>query len=66
MFVCPKTLLIKSLQLSLLLIASLVSANVAQGQAQSNAADLQGFVKDASGAVIPNASVCRPVITRLQ
>ena len=57
MFVCPKTLLIKSLQLSFLLIASLVSANVAQGQAQSNAADLQGFVKDASGAVIPNASV---------
>src|SRR6266566_1754385 len=57
MFVCPKTLLIKSLQLSFLLITSLVSANVAQGQAQSNAADLQGFVKDASGAVIPNASV---------
>ena len=57
MFVCPKTLLIKSLRLSFLLIASLVSANVAQGQAQSNAADLQGFVKDASGAVIPNASV---------
>src|SRR5216683_4753484 len=57
MFVCPKTLLIKSLQLSFLLIASLVCANVAHGQAQSNAADLQGFVKDASGAVVPNASV---------
>src|SRR5258708_4371543 len=57
MFVCPKTLLIRSLQLSFLLIASLVCANVAQGQAQSNAADLEGFVKDASGAVVPNASV---------
>src|SRR6266403_3225214 len=57
MFVCPKTLLLRSLQLSFLLIASLVCVNVAQGQAQSNAADLQGFVKDASGAVIPNASV---------
>ncbi len=57
MFASPKTLLIKSLQLSFLLIASFVCADVAQGQAQSNAADLQGFVKDASGAVVPNASV---------
>src|SRR6185503_19026877 len=35
----------------------LLCANVAFGQAQSNAADLQGTVKDSSGAVVANASV---------
>ncbi|HEY8412382.1 MAG TPA: carboxypeptidase-like regulatory domain-containing protein, partial [Pyrinomonadaceae bacterium] len=35
----------------------LLSANAALGQAQANAADLQGVVKDAAGAVVPNATV---------
>jgi len=36
---------------------SLIAANVALGQAQSNAADLQGVVKDSTGAVVPSATV---------
>ena len=36
---------------------SLTFANVAFGQAQSNGADLQGMVKDSTGAVVPNATV---------
>src|SRR5215218_10399315 len=35
----------------------LLSAHVAFGQAQSNAADLQGTVKDSTGAVVTNATV---------
>ncbi|HKG46211.1 MAG TPA: carboxypeptidase regulatory-like domain-containing protein [Pyrinomonadaceae bacterium] len=35
----------------------LLSAHVAFGQAQSNAADLQGTVKDPTGAVVANATV---------
>src|SRR5882724_3432714 len=57
MFMSPKTWVIRSFQLVFLLIGSFFCANMVQGQAQSNAADLQGFVKDASGAVVPNASV---------
>ncbi|MFN2529981.1 MAG: TonB-dependent receptor domain-containing protein [Pyrinomonadaceae bacterium] len=38
-------------------LVSLTAAGVALGQAQANAADLQGFVKDATGAVVPDASV---------
>src|SRR5882672_6475295 len=57
MFVSPKTWLTKSPQVMLLLLVSLICANVALGQSQSNAADLQGFVKDATGAVVPNATV---------
>ena len=57
MFMSPKTWVIRSFQLVFVLIGSFVWANVVLGQAQSNAADLQGFVKDASGAVVPNASV---------
>ncbi|HXQ73178.1 MAG TPA: TonB-dependent receptor, partial [Pyrinomonadaceae bacterium] len=34
-----------------------MSTSAALGQAQSNAADLQGTVKDAAGAVVPNANV---------
>ena len=40
----------------LLIVASLCTA-VAFGQAQSNAADLQGFVRDPSGAVVVGATV---------
>src|SRR6266550_7104654 len=57
MFVSPKTWLTKSSQVMLLLFVSLIGANVVLGQSQSNAADLQGFVKDATGAVVPNATV---------
>jgi hypothetical protein len=35
----------------------LLSANAALGQSQANAADLQGTVKDSTGAVVPNANV---------
>jgi hypothetical protein len=35
----------------------LIWASVALGQAQSNAADLQGVVRDSTGAVVPNATV---------
>ncbi|HUE80890.1 MAG TPA: TonB-dependent receptor [Pyrinomonadaceae bacterium] len=34
-----------------------LSASLAMGQAQSNAADLRGFVRDATGAVVTNATV---------
>ncbi|HEX5834924.1 MAG TPA: carboxypeptidase regulatory-like domain-containing protein, partial [Pyrinomonadaceae bacterium] len=35
----------------------MTATSAALGQAQSNAADLQGTVRDAAGAVVPNASV---------
>jgi hypothetical protein len=57
MFVSLKTLLTKTFQLCSLLAVILTFANVAFGQAQSAAADLQGVVKDATGAVVPNATV---------
>jgi hypothetical protein len=40
-----------------LLLLLLLSAPVAFGQAQSNAADLQGTVRDSTGAVVANAGV---------
>lgn len=57
MFMFPKPRLIGGSRIIFLVLASLVCANVALSQTQSNAADLQGIVKDAAGAVIPNASV---------
>ncbi len=57
MFVSLKTLSIKSFQIVSLLLVSLALANVVFGQAQSAAADLQGTVKDSTGAVVPNAAV---------
>ena len=57
MFVSLKSWLSGSFQLICLLATLLVSINVALGQAQSNAADLQGTVTDAAGAVVPNAAV---------
>ena len=57
MLVSLKSWLSGSFQLLSLLAILLVSANVALGQAQSNAADLQGTVKDTTGAVVPNAIV---------
>ena len=57
MFVSLKSRLNGSLQIPCLLMVLLLSAHVAFGQAQSNAADLQGTVKDSTGAVVANATV---------
>ena len=57
MFLSLKTWFIRSLQIASLLIVSLTCASVALGQSQSNAADLQGTVKDATGAIVPNATI---------
>ena len=57
MFVSLKSGLVRFFQLTTLLLVSLAAASVAFGQAQSNAADLQGTVKDATGAVVANATV---------
>ena len=46
-----------SLRIPCLLMILLLSAYVAFGQAQSNAADLQGTVKDSTNAVVANATV---------
>ena len=57
MFVSLKSRLNGSFQIPCLLMVLLLSAHVAFGQAQSNAADLQGTVKDSTGAVVANATV---------
>ena len=57
MFVSLTSRLFGSFQIPCLITILLLCANVAFGQAQSNAADLQGTVKDSSGAVVANASV---------
>ena len=57
MLVSLKSRLNGSFQIPCLLILLVLSAHVAFGQAQSNAADLQGVVKDTTGAVVPNATV---------
>ena len=57
MFVSLKSRRFVSVQLISLLAMLLLSANVALGQSQANAADVQGVVKDSSGAVVPNANV---------
>ena len=66
MFSSLRSRLSGSIQLISLLAIFLLSANVALGQAQANAADLQGQVKDASGALVPNATVtARSLATNL-
>lgn len=45
------------LQLGFLFAAFVLCANISFGQAQSNAADLTGYVRDAKGALVPNAAV---------
>src|SRR5690349_21882762 len=57
MFLSLRSRLSGSIQLISLLAIFLLSAHVALGQSQANAADLQGTVKDATGAVVPNATV---------
>src|SRR5689334_11296653 len=57
MFLSLRSRLSGSIQLISLLAIFLLTANVALGQAQANAADLQGTVTDASNALVPNANV---------
>jgi hypothetical protein len=57
MFVSFKCWLVRSSRITSLLLVTLAAASVAFGQAQSNAADLQGTVRDATGAVVTNATV---------
>jgi hypothetical protein len=57
MFVSLKPRLIRSFQIPALLMVLLLSAHAAFGQAQANAADIEGLVKDPTGAVVPNAAV---------
>src|SRR5690349_11268676 len=57
MFLSLKSRLSGSFQLVSLLAVLLLSAGAAFGQAQANAADLQGTVTDTAHAVVPNANV---------
>src|SRR5262245_54398246 len=57
MFVSLRSRLIGSIHIPCLFLVLLICAPVAFGQAQSNAADIQGTVKDSTGAVVPNATV---------
>ena len=61
MFASPTQWLKPSIRITALLILTVVcgllGSGVAFGQAQSNAADLQGFVRDPQGAVVVGASV---------
>src|SRR5689334_5568210 len=45
------------IEIPALLVVLFLSAHAAFGQAQSNAADIQGTIKDSTGAVITNATV---------
>src|SRR4030095_8109356 len=57
MFASQKASLARFCQISGLLAILLMCATVTFGQAQSNAADVQGEVTDSTGAVVPNATV---------
>ena len=57
MLVSLKSRLNGSFRIPCLLVLLALSAHVAFGQAQSNAADLQGTVRDSTGAVVANAAV---------
>jgi len=57
MFVSFKSWLVRSCRITSLLVITLAAASVAFGQAQSNAADLQGTIRDATNAVVTNATV---------
>ena len=57
MFVSLKALLTRSIPLTVLVLVALTFADVASGQTQSAAADLQGTIKDSTGAVVPNATI---------
>ncbi|MDQ3172155.1 MAG: TonB-dependent receptor, partial [Acidobacteriota bacterium] len=57
MFASPRQWFIASIRITFLFIATILCTSVALGQAQSNAADLQGFVRDATSAVVATAKV---------
>ena len=57
MLVSLKSRLIGSFQIPYLLMVLFLCAPMAFGQAQSNAADIQGTVKDSTNAVVANATV---------
>src|ERR1051326_9060261 len=57
MFVSLRSRSIGSFQIPALLLVLFFSAHAAFGQAQSNAADIQGTVKDAANAAVANATV---------
>jgi hypothetical protein len=57
MFASPKFWSIKASPLISLILVALFSVNVAFGQTQASGADLQGVVRDSTGAVVPNATV---------
>ena len=57
MFASLRSLNIRPLQITSLVLLTLISTSVALGQAQSSTANIQGFVRDTSGAVVPNATV---------
>jgi hypothetical protein len=57
MFVSLKALLTRSIPLTVLVLVTLTFTGVAFGQTQSAAADLQGTIKDSTGAVVPNATI---------
>src|SRR5687768_11120478 len=61
MFASPKVWLNSSIRLAafliLVLVCGVASSRVAFGQSQSNASDLQGVVRDQSGAIVIGATV---------
>jgi hypothetical protein len=57
MLVSLRSRSIGSFQIPALLVVLFLSAHAAFGQAQSNAADIQGTIKDANNAVVANANV---------
>jgi hypothetical protein len=57
MFVSLRSRLIRTLRIPSVLTVLFLCAHAAFGQAQSNAADIQGTVRDATGAVVANATV---------
>ena len=56
MFAYPQWLA-ASIRISFLLVATVLCTSVALGQTQSNAADLNGVIRDPSGAAVVNAAV---------
>ena len=57
MFMSLRSRLNGFFQIPALFVVVLLSAHAAFGQAQSNAADIQGTIKDANNAVVANATV---------